>query len=299
MSANGFTELRIVHTMEKMRHLSHFKAERVGIRPTARLSWLASMAMLALQLCAFSTAAQNKRTSFQTKSEVRWAGVDRAGDLFLVLNSGEVQKFTKEGNQVGSHQFDVPPTLLDPMDGAQSFYFGQKGNVYGNLSSDLQTVTNKLVDPAFAITPWLVSPSLHELWILDSADLSIKKTKLNSATLSLETALKHLPNKSAKDYTYMREYQNYLFLLDVKAGVHMFNSLGMFVRTFGEKGLEYFAFMGEEIYFIKGNELVLVDLYTQETRKIRLPLPCIYALLNDDTLYAVDRGAVTIFEFKP
>ena len=158
--------------------------------------------------------AQNKNITWEAGAEIQWAGVDRAGDLLLVLQTGEVQKINKEGKKIGSYRFKTPPTLLDPLDGAQSFYYLQKENVYGNLSSDLSTSTPHPLDAAFAISPWMVCPSLHELWILDSADFSIKKTKLNSTGISLEAALKHLPRKKVEDYIYMREYQNYLFLLD-------------------------------------------------------------------------------------
>lgn len=248
---------------------------------------------------AFIVHAQSKTIQFETDAEVVWAGVDRPGDLFLVLVTGEVQKFDKEGKKKGSHGFATPPTLLDPLDGIQSFYYLRNENQYGNLSTDLVDRSQHHLDPSFAIRPWLVCPSLHELWILDSADFSIKKTKLNSTGISLESALKHLPDKGISDYTYLREYQNYLFLLDRNAGIHLFNTLGKFVKTLGEKQLTYFNFLGEEIYFITGKELTLVDLYTNEKRTLPLPGECRFALLTDDRIYAVGASSVTVFKFKP
>lgn len=247
----------------------------------------------------FIVHAQSKTIQFETDAEVVWAGVDRPGDLFLVLVTGEVQKFNKEGKKIGSHGFATPPTLLDPLDGVQSFYYLRNENQYGNLSSDLVDRSQRRLDPSFAIRPWLVCPSLHELWILDSADFSIKKTKLNSAGISLESTLKHLPDKRIIDYTYLREYQNYLFLLDTNSGVHLFNNLGKYVKTFGEKDLSYFNFLGEEIYFLRGKEIILIDLFSNEKRTLSLPLECRFALLTDDRLYAVGASSVTVFEFKP
>ena len=243
--------------------------------------------------------AQNKKVIIETSSEIVWAGVDRPGDLFLVLSTGEVQKYNNAGKKIGSHAFKVSPTLFEPMDGVQSFFYFRDDKLFGNLSSDLETVSQHPLDPAFAITPWLVCPSLHELWIFDASDFSIKKTKMNSATILLEKALKHLSNKKITDYIYMREYQNYLFLLDKNEGIHMFNSLGNYVKTMGEKDIISFGFLGEEIYYTKENALILIDLYTNEKRSLPILVPCRTALVTDDTLYAVGANTVTILDFKP
>ncbi len=227
--------------------------------------------------------------------DILWAGIDRPGDLFVLLSGGAVVKYDKTGKKVGEHRFDHPPTLIDPLDGAQSFYYQRKGHHYGTLSYDFESVTDKVLEPAFAINPWLVCPALKELWILDSADFSIKKTTSTSSAISLETTLKHLPDKRMTDYVSLREYQNYVFLLDQSAGVHMFNPIGKFVRTFGEKGMNYFNFLGEEMYFISGGQLVFIDLYTSERRTESLPATkARFALINDDRMYLVGDRKIEI-----
>jgi hypothetical protein len=242
--------------------------------------------------------AQSKTVTFETSSEILWAGVDRPGDLFLVLKSGEVLKFDKQGKKIGSHTFKKPPRIFDPLDGTQSFYFLAGSNTYGNLSSDLVEVSEKTLDPSFAVSPTLVCPALHELWILDSTDLSLGKTKAHASVISFENNLEAILKKKP-DFAVMREYQNYLFLLDRNAGIHMFNAFGKFIKTFGEPGLSYFSFLGEELYYMKSSEVVLTDLYTNERRVLPIPTPANFILLTDDKLFAVDRKKVSIYDFKP
>lgn len=117
--------------------------------------------------------------------------------------------------------------------------------------------------------------------------------------ISLENTLKHLPDKKMEDYIALREYQNYLFLLDRTAGVHVFNPLGMYMRTLGEKGMRSFSFLGEELYYVKEKEVILIDLYTRERRTLPLDQPFHFVLFNDDTLYGVLRNTITISPFKP
>ena len=243
--------------------------------------------------------AQDKTIIYEASDEIVWAGVDRASDLMIILKSGEVQKINKEGKKIGSYLFKTPPTLLDPLDGAQSFYFSRPENTYGNISSDLTIATQTPLDPAFAISPWLVCPALHELWILDGTDFSLKKTKLKATAIGFETPLNHAPSKRIDDYISLREYQNYIFLLDKDAGILMFNGLGKYIKTIGERDIKYFSFIGEEIYFLSGNGIVLVDLYTDERRVLPLPVACQFALLIDDRIYTVSGKRVTIMEFKP
>ncbi len=255
--------------------------------------------MLLVQLQTLQAGGQPLPITLTPNADIVWAGVDRPGDLFLVLADGDVQKFDKTGKKIGSHKFDSPPTLVDPLDGVQSFYYKRAENRYGNMSYDFTSVSQHELDPAFAISPWLVCPALRELWILDSADFSIKKTSLNSTTISLEAALQHLPQKRITDYTYMREYQNYVFLLDKTAGVHVFSPLGKFVRTLGEKNMTYFNFLGEELYYVSGNQLIFIDLYTAERRTLLSLNESIIALMNDDRMFAVGIRSVTITAFKP
>ncbi len=255
-----------------------------------------AVGILAL-LLPFTLSAQTKTITLE--AEIVWAGVDRAGDLFVALATGDVKKFDKTGKSIGSHRFPAPPTLIDPIDGVRSFFYQRRGNRYGFMSYDFTTIDEKELDPAFAVNPWLVCPALHELWILDSADFTIKKTRMNSMAISLENTLKHLPDKKMEDYVALREYQNYVFLLDQSAGVHVFNPLGMYMRTLGEKGMRSFSFLGEELYYVKEKEVVLIDLYTRERRTLPLEKAYQFVLFNDDTLYGLQGKEIHIAPFKP
>ena len=252
-----------------------------------------------LLLGQLTSSGQSLPITVTFSADIVWAGVDRPGDLFVVLATGEVQKIDKTGKRIGTHKFQAPPTLLDPLDGVQSFYYSRSDKRYGNLSYDFSNISENTLDPAFAIQPWLVCPALRELWILDSADFSIKKTAQNSLIIFLETALQHLPKKKLTDYTYMREYQNYVFLLDKQAGVHVFSPLGKFVKTMGEPNLSYFSFLGEELYYVSGKDIVIIDLYTNEKRTIPAAADSRFVLFIDDRSYSVGLRSLSISAFKP
>ena len=96
-----------------------------------------------------------------------------------------------------------------------------------------------------------------------------------------------------------REYQNFVFLLDKKEGIKIYNGVGSLIKTIPQSGLSYFNFIGEELYYLKGNTIQLFDLFTAETREIKLPESAYFALITDERLFLVRHKAVDIYEYKP
>jgi hypothetical protein len=95
---------------------------------------------------------------------------------------------------------------------------------------------------------------------------------------------------------HLREYQGFLFLLDRRVGIRVYNSIGNLIRTVSAPNLETFNFLGEELYYRRDNDLIFFDLYTAQTRSSKLPMPCRFALLTDERLFCFQSRSVTIFE---
>ena len=258
------------------------------------------LTLLGLCLMFFSSLfSQDKKFTFDVNDEIVWAGVDRPGDLFIILQSGDVLKYNNTGTIIAQYKSPAPPTVFDAGDGVSSFVYNRKENNIITLSPELAVLTENKIDPSFAINPWLVCPALHELWIFDVSDFSLKKTKLRATAIAFESSVRQMSQQRPEEFISLREYQNYIFLLDRKSGVHVFNGVGKWLRTLGEKGLDYFNFLGEEFYFIKGDELIFIDLYTEEKRNFRLPQSCDRAVVTDNTLYAFKGKSISIYNFKP
>ncbi|HQQ97922.1 MAG TPA: hypothetical protein PLX35_11695 [Cyclobacteriaceae bacterium] len=250
-----------------------------------------------LMLCLSSAQAQTGTIRYTAEDEIIWAGVDRASDLIIQLKSGVVEKINLAGKRVGRYKFDQVPTLIDPLDGAQAFFFQRNSGKYGTLSSDLAFATLIDLEPSLAVTPWLICPMLHELWILDVGDFTLKKTASNAATQGWETLLPPVVSRNPDDLIYMKEYQNYVFLLDRSAGVHVFNSLGRYVKTISEKGATYFGFLGGETYFANGNKIIYVDLFTGDIRNQEISL-CRSSFPVDENIFLVYDRYIEITPFK-
>ncbi|MFZ5971926.1 MAG: hypothetical protein ACOYXA_10070 [Bacteroidota bacterium] len=255
--------------------------------------------MVTYGLCAARASAQNFLHKLDLPGPVHSAGLDRPGDLYVVIQGGEIQKVSKDGQLLGKRQYTATPTLFDPRDGVRSFAYFRNSNTFEFLSADLTDADSHRVLPEFAISPWLVCPTKNEVWIFDAADYSMKKTGASFGLIEREFALKGISPADSLNFSYLREYQNFLFLLSPQRGILAINSLGTVTRTLGKPGLRAFHFLGEEVYYHEGNQLHLTDLYTSETRTITLPYACDEALLSDERLFLIRGNRLEIFSYQP
>jgi hypothetical protein len=74
--------------------------------------------------------------------------------------------------------------------------------------------------------------------------------------------------------------------------------MGKFIRTLPVAAAPYFNFLGEELYYRNGSELTFFDLYSTETRTMKLPVACTYALLTDERLFCFLGKTIQIFEVR-
>ncbi len=250
--------------------------------------------VLILMLIGSVAFGQKKIATTKLDNTVAFAAVDRPGDLYVILSNGEALKFDKYGKQIGKKKFNEVPTIFDPRDGTRAFAYLRSVQTIESIAPDLSFTDMSPVHPEFAVSAWLVCPSKNEFWILDAADFSLKKTKEKGTAIAYEAAF--IGESDIKQIKYMREYLNFLFVLD--KGIHVINNLGKEI-TLLEADVPYFSFLGEEIYYPSGSSLSLIDLYTTDTRKIPLPHAAKFAFLTDDRMILVDDGAIEFFEFVP
>jgi hypothetical protein len=228
------------------------------------------------------------------------ASVDRVGELYLVSQAGDISKISIDGEIIESSNVEHVPTLFDPRDGSHIFLYWRDSRKYELRLPDLKSIAaTKDIDSSFAIHPVLACPSGdHDLIILDSADWSLKKIDGRTNTVLHETII-YEPGRTAPKVTYMREYQNFVFLLDPVTGINIYNRMGKLLKTLPGKSIPYFSFLGEEIYYPVQDGLHLFNLFTADERTISLPAAAPFALLTDERLYLVDDDKVDIYSVIP
>lgn len=256
--------------------------------------------VIVMMFIAGIALAQGKKIkTIELNSPVVYASVDRPGDLYVVLASADIVKFDKDGNKIGVINFNRVPAIFDARDGIRAFAYFHDDQHIETILPDLSASVATPVHPEFAVNTWLTCPSKNELWIFDAADLSLKKTKDRGTAISFESTFGKNKITSAEQIIYMREYLNFLFVLNKNEGIEIFNNIGKSLKTIALQNINWFNFLGEELYYQKGNQIKFFDLYTSEEREIPAAPEAKFTLLTDERMYAVREKAVDILEFKP
>lgn len=233
--------------------------------------------------------------------EVSSVSIDRLGNFYLVFKKASIKKYDTDGNFM--HEFRNPDsvamTLLEPWNPLRIFVYGQEHQQILILDHSLVQIEKISLDPSLAIRPILASPTPNgNYWLLDEADFSLKKVDSKSTRVLLEMNIKLIPAVKP-NFTFLREYQNQLFLIDQQTGIEMLSVTGKPIRTFQIKNLSYLGFLGQEIYFLENGKIKLFDLYSEEQRELKTDPLAQFVLLTDERMVVVKKSTVEVWEFKP
>ena len=244
--------------------------------------------------------AQEKIKTLTLSDTIVDAAVDRQGDFYAITQSGQIQRFDKNGKLTLLYKANGVPTIFDPRDGARLFAYYRSDQHYDYLSPSFNVTASYKIDPSFAIQPWLICPSGdHKLWILDNADNSLKKINVKASEVEVEVVVDSALTGNAEAFKTMREYQNFVFLLNPQKGLYIFNALGSHLRTVGGPGIRSFNFLGEELYYLQNGKVHFFNLFTTETHAMNIDPIYIDGLLTDERMILFAPEKIDIFSFRP
>lgn len=255
---------------------------------------------LFIMIWSLHVTAQEKINTLTLSDTIVDAAVDRPGDFYAITRSGQIQRFDKDGKLTLLYKAKEVPTIFDPRDGARLFAYYRSDQHYEYLNPSFQVTASYKIDPSFAIQPWLICPSGdHKLWLLDSADNSLKKINVRASEVEVEVLVDSALTGNARAFKTMREYQNFVFLLNPDKGIYIFNSLGHYLRTVGGPGIESFNFLGEDLYYPEHGKVHFFNLFTTDTRVMNIDPEYTDVLFTDERMFLFTPERIDICSFRP
>jgi hypothetical protein len=248
---------------------------------------------------AMPQSPHKKIKEFSTQY-VKNVSIDRLGNFYLVLEKGVIKKYDTDGNFMDefSNPEAQPITILEPWNPLRVFIYCREQQKIVLLDHHLQFLQAVSIDPSLAIEPHLVSPSVNNFWILDKADYSLKKIDFKSFRVIEEVSVKIVAG-AEHDFTFLREYQNQLFLIDQKSGIDILSNLGKAIHTFPVRNATYIGFLGQEIYYLDNGTIHFYDLYSEDRRELSVDPSALFVLLTDERMVLIKKSTVEVWEYKP
>ena len=202
------------------------------------------------------------------------ASLDRKGALFVATATGTVNKYSSDGefeltfSAARNSKIGLVEawTTLDIM----VFYAGFQSVTL--LNRFLAPITEISLRDKVGFARLVTSNYESNLWVIDDSDFSLKLIDLTLDQVTINTPFNQVLDPESYDISFLREYQNLLFIVDQSSGVLVFDNLGNYLRKISVgAGIEFVGFLNNELYYSRDQELVFIDIYTGDRRSLPLP----------------------------
>lgn len=239
-------------------------------------------------------------------STIPASGLDKAtqdtyGNLYISDVKGNINKYDSTGKFLMnfSPQKLGTVTLLEAANTVRIFVFYRDFQEYVVLERFLGPQPNSLLDPdQIGFGRLATMSSDYNLWVMDEATFSLKKYDRQFNKVLYQTALELLLDPRDYDITFLREYQNNLYVNDRNSGVLVFDAFGSYKKKIPFKGIDFFSFQNEEMYYALRDTLHFFHLYLFTTRIVPLPLGKKYkrVLVYNRKVYGIKPEGIDIYE---
>ncbi|MDX5419530.1 MAG: hypothetical protein LPK09_09970 [Hymenobacteraceae bacterium] len=230
--------------------------------------------------------------------------VDRNGSVYLLDQKRNLFMIDSLGNPVNT--FSPPSrgriTAVEAWNPMKVFLFYEDRQEFMMLDRFMRPIANtRLTDLGFMGNVRAATlTSDDSFWLFNESDFTLSKIDLRYQKPIIETPLDLILDKARFDVRFMREYQNMVYLLDYNGGIYVFDNLGNYKKKLPFTGLSYIGFKGNELYFVKDNQLHFFNLYQLQDRVVPLPANKSYlsALVGSNLLYLFSKDSVDVYRLS-
>lgn len=255
---------------------------------------------MALFCCSNSVTAQP--TSFIEKIPLLdtpvSVSIDRTSHIYVAGKKGNIYKYNSDGELLFTHspQKQTNVKSVEAWSTLNTFVFYEGLQEFSVLDRFLTPITTqKFRNQIYARLATISSD--NNLWVFDDQDYSLKKINLNYFEADILTSLNNIVSGELHG-THIREYQNFVFLSNAAAGIYVFDNFGNFIKELPFKGVSYFNFHKNTLYFLNDSKLTLFDIYSSDVKELELETEQKYtfALITEHKLFLFSGESVDVYQ---
>lgn len=229
------------------------------------------------------------------------ASQDRYGHLYISDKKGNIHKYDSTGKFLLNYspQKLGNVTLLEAWNTIKIFVFYRDFQEYAVLDRFLgPSINTPLNQDQIGYARQATLASDYNVWVVDETDFSLKKYDRQFEKVLNKTALDLLLDPKEYDINFMREYQNALYVNDRNTGLLVFDAFGSYKKKIAFKGIDFFSFLDDELYYLKGDTVRFFHLYLFSTHELLLPPRQQYSrvFLFNQKLYAIKPEGIDVYQ---
>jgi hypothetical protein len=236
----------------------------------------------------------------EIKGANQWS-IDRRGQFYIADAKGNIWQYSPQGQ----FQVNYSPVrqgsihTLEAWSTQNPFAFYQDYQdflLFDRFLVPLKDRPSPISDFGF-VRVATVSGDNH-LWIVDDMDLSLKKIDPATGRSTIISPLNLLTDAQEFTFSFIREYQNKVFLVAPSIGILLFDNMGNYERTISIVGVDWIGLEGNTLQYVDENQLVIMDLYSEEKESLDLPEPAGKAFLSKGILYILNNKGFRAYKMN-
>ena len=262
---------------------------------------------LCLYVCCLSAFGQEYSLELLRKVSIsgpQAASNDIYNHIYVADKQGNITQYNAMGDSLLRYAPNQPATLhiLEAWKGLKVLLFYKDLQSYTWLNRFLVETQNKVLhNEHIGFARLLTYAADGNLWIFDDQDFALKKYQPEQNKVLIATPCDLLFSSKNYQLTFIREYQNQVFLVDKNIGIFIFDNFGNFKKKWDIRSVSFVTFLGDYATYLQGNTLHLQNLYKEHSLKIILPIEHHYKdffLITATHIYLFTDSSMLIYAYK-
>lgn len=220
--------------------------------------------------------------------------VDRLGNVYVV-EARQVRKFDPNGRLLARTALRAAPRVWEPWNPLRVMAYDTASQTITWYDHHLKPIHNQEAGGPFAIEPCLVATTPdHQVWVMDRAERMIRRVDRQQRQASPEFPW---PPDVVRP-TFLREYQNLLFLVHDQSMITILNLTGAVIKKWQGTQIRALGFAGEDMYYLDGGVLHFFHLFSNDTQTVAVGPGVTSAVATDERLFLLTGRHLEIRSFR-
>lgn len=224
--------------------------------------------------------------------------------IYIADKQGNLTQYNAQGDSLLRYAPSQPASvhLLEAWKGLKILIFYKDLQTYAWLNRFLVLVQNKVLqNEQIGFARLLTYAADGNLWLFDDQDFALKKYQEQQNKVLISTPCDLLLSPQSYELSFLREYQNQLFLVDKNSGIFIFDNFGNFKKNLDIRNINFITFLGDYLAYFQKNILYLHNLYNKHSTQIFLPIENNYKdffLINHTHIYLFTDSLMLVYTYK-
>ncbi|ANQ47696.2 hypothetical protein MY04_0314 [Flammeovirga sp. MY04] len=235
--------------------------------------------------------------------EVAAMDIDRMGFIYIVDHEGNVMQY-RDDEEVRRYSPTTPAEVqIDAWAMLNTVLFSPDWQGIRALGQQLTQQSEYLFDEELIEYASVATNATDGgIWVYDQPSFRLKKYYPQQQQVSLDVSIEQILSASYWNPTWMREYQNNLYVVEERMGVFTFDLLGNILSEPTDiGGATVIGFTDDKMYWLKKDQIHFKSLYSTEKNTLDLPAKkvkfAVYSASNH-TVYCIVKNKMIAYRMQ-